>query len=96
MSRYIDADESLRMMQNSKEDKPSWGDWGTAHDCCIDCVNGTLTADVVEVKHGKWEFEVFNPDVLGQFRCSVCGLRNGIRATNYCPHCGAKMDGGDN
>lgn len=52
------------------------------------------TADVVPVVHGWW-----NADE----NCSVCGENSteGLDATkwdywlpNYCPHCGAKMDGG--
>ena len=55
------------------------------------------TADVVEVRHGKWiENSCYNI-------CSVC--EKYVRAWNddgdlqefaYCPHCGAKMDGGNN
>ena len=53
MPRYINADEALRMMKNSKQDKPTWGDWDIAHDCCIDCVEAVPTADVVEVTYCK-------------------------------------------
>ena len=53
------------------------------------------TADVVEVKHGEWEsFEI--PHMM---RCSECGVGDlDIHRTkfDYCPHCGAKMDGGVN
>ncbi len=52
-------------------------------------------ADVVEVRHGRWEstgvlvglmnFEYF-------YRCTACGRRGGDTKTNYCPNCGAKMD----
>lgn len=52
-------------------------------------------ADVVEVRHGRWEstgalvglmnFEYF-------YRCTACGRRGGDTKTNYCPHCGALMD----
>lgn len=38
-----------------------------------------------EVRHGRWE--------CGGF-CSECGLDNEERKTDYCPNCGAKMDGG--
>ena len=55
------------------------------------------TADVVEVRHGEW---VLNEPV---YICSVCGevpdyFLNGwdweiYEYPNYCPNCGAKMDG---
>ena len=48
MARYIDADEALRMMRNVKADKPSYGTWDMACDCCIDCVEVVPTADVTE------------------------------------------------
>ena len=42
------------------------------------------TADVVEVKHGEW---------LLDGRCSEC-LENPLTThKNFCPNCGAKMDG---
>ena len=54
------------------------------------------------VKHGEWE-EVRKENIWGDFvpvfKCSACrkykirtiGI---IRKSNYCPNCGAKMDGG--
>ena len=60
----------------------------------------TPTADVVPVKHGHWEY-----DKHFRFaRCSeceaefyICDLEeiSGGNLVNYCPNCGAKMDGGD-
>jgi hypothetical protein len=51
MPRYIDADEALRMMKNSKQDNPCQsehkGIWNTAHECCMSCVYAAPTADVV-------------------------------------------------
>ena len=48
-------------------------------------------ADVTEVKHGKWEIccDGYYP------YCSVCKAepKNGVMS-NYCPECGAKMNGG--
>lgn len=51
-------------------------------------------ADVVEVRHGRWL-----PVQLGDMRCSLCGEVYGVCGGllgdyNYCPSCGAKMDGG--
>ena len=54
--------------------------------------------DVVEVQHGEWFVEL---DDLGwnKYTCSACGYtkRTDIHTSlgwNYCPGCGAKMDGG--
>ena len=49
-------------------------------------------ADVVEVRHGTW---LRTP--TGWVYCSVCGEEPPEETnarTNYCPNCGAKMDGG--
>ena len=57
-------------------------------------------ADVVPVVHGKWVHIPQTLNTLSQLRCSFCGwwsLDPSIDgAYNYCPNCGAKMDGGDN
>lgn len=57
---------------------------------CVECehpIDDFPAADVVEVRHGRWNngYEVQN--------CSECGYR-GKRSYKYCPHCGARMDGG--
>ena len=57
------------------------------------------TVDVVEVVHGRWEPR---QDVIGFVRCSVCHDCNIYgdwadgKKWNYCPNCGAKMDGDGN
>lgn len=64
-------------------------------------VKNTPKADVVEVKHGKW---TYNED--GEKVCSICGepalYQNfgfafartyHLITSDYCPHCGSKMDG---
>lgn len=57
------------------------------------------SADVAPVRHGRWIDETFS---FSRPRCSVCGeLCIGLHAfsyvlTDYCPHCGARMDGDDN
>ena len=57
-------------------------------------INRQIAADVVPVRHGRWEVrgqEVF---------CTNCDKESGYNAfgasafSNYCPNCGAKMDGG--
>ena len=83
MSRYIDADKLLTTLLDDLPYKAS--------------VKRVLmqapTADVVEVRHGEWK--------LGKsgvmYFCSFCGYAAHPREEeqwNFCPNCGAKMDGG--
>ena len=55
------------------------------------------TADVVPVVHGRWiEKEKYTFGIM--YDCSLCENRildNG-HSWNYCPNCGAKMDGDGN
>lgn len=51
-------------------------------------------ADAVPVVHGRW---LDNEDYMF---CSICGIQwnycdNDTETFNYCPNCGAKMDGED-
>lgn len=70
---------------------------------------GKRAADVVEVKHGKWEYDPDGNDWgLGAWRCSLCQCKNDnlgmgkhinpyqFAGSKYCPNCGAKMDGEHN
>ena len=54
------------------------------------------TADVAEVRHGKWEVWENHPTIYGKdtlYVCSECTAKyTDAYAYNYCPHCGAKMD----
>lgn len=72
-------------------------------DQMIDC---EPAADVAPVVHGRW---VYNPNGmdwnLGAWQCSFCKCNNNnlpgndkynpyiFQGSNYCPNCGAKMDG---
>lgn len=57
-------------------------------------------ADVAEAVHGKWVHSRYDRS-SGQFdvvKCSRCGLEAyamayHVRDGNYCPNCGARMDG---
>lgn len=88
MARYIDAD-SIRFYLHK-----GW-DLFIADKQNIDSIP---TADVVEVKHGKWiEKEEIYGDVY--YTCSNCNndwtTIDGTPQENfmsYCPNCGAKMD----
>lgn len=47
------------------------------------------TADVVEVKRGKWLNIIFTQ----RYECSLCGNEIYFGKDKFCSECGAKMDG---
>ena len=64
-------------------------------DVVISDIKGMKAADVSPVRHGRW-LEVREKRLFGEhyFLCSNCKRRNGLMIPfNYCPNCGAKMDG---
>ena len=68
--------------------------------CWVDDMCGEVidapAADVAPVRYGRWiDQEKYTFGVM--YDCSICGNRildNG-HSWNYCPNCGARMDGGD-
>ena len=69
---------------------------------CYSCiVYDAPTVDAVEVVHGRWIDRTKNVRGYYDYRydCSVCEhifWHGGIENFNYCPICGAKMDGDGN
>lgn len=95
MARYIDIDETVKTFEKLH------GEESTLLNCynedwIVSFLDAQPTADVQEVRHGKWINESSNMygPISGQ--CSVCELFSGTWLRNapykYCPHCGAKMD----
>ena len=66
------------------------------------CGDYKPAADVVEVRHGVWELHGNDDDIGCSYFCSKCGANYDedwfyehgyFIQFNYCPNCGAKMDG---
>ena len=63
-------------------------------------IDAVPTADVVPIHHGHWT-EIDHSKNLGDYHfvCSECKCNTPDRAyvitPNFCPNCGAKMDGGE-
>lgn len=49
-----------------------------------------LALDALSEPKGKW---LPTPDDFAEFKCSVCDKPN-FWEDNYCPNCGARMEGG--
>lgn len=96
MAEYKKADEIVKNM-TKKFDK-NYGDTTIKgirdiFNMCVNCVNQTPTADVVEVKRGKWKLHLD-----GSGTCSCCNKAQESvwdynNKQNFCKHCGADMRG---
>lgn len=86
MSRYIDADELKEL-----RDKYIRGE--VQFDDEYDLIDKCPTIDVVPAVYGHWETNSDRPDSL---ICSVCKCGFDMwkhDPHNFCPNCGAKMEG---
>ena len=95
MPRYIDADFLKRKVNiRSSHWLNEWDTLGV-----LSVIDETPTADVEEVRHGRFVGEIIKTENWkGQktsyyqpHSCSLC--HTALAGTeNYCPNCGAKMD----
>ena len=87
MDKYIKESELFKRILNV--------DFKHDYDGCIKFCQSIPTADVVEVKHGRW-IPIKRGEVgysAGDFKCTECGKPNKCYSmTPYCPNCGAKMN----
>ena len=70
----------------------------------FDIISEIPAADVAPVVRGRWEKEPSSywrwtssgavAVTRTTYRCGLCGRGTAVKS-NYCPHCGAKMDGGE-
>jgi hypothetical protein len=83
--RLIDANVLEKALQNTAIRFPV--DKGNM----FKLIEDAPTVDAVEVVHGQW-IELPTPRTMWKYRCDKCGCPQDYKH-NYCPNCGAKMDG---
>jgi len=93
MPRYIDADALIDDIRKHSESY-------FADDFAHEWVDKQPSADVQPVRHGHWIHDGLDiPHGVDWMHCSECGKRDKYcptTMTNYCPNCGARMDGEQN
>ena len=97
MSRYIDADKLIERLLKLKVVTDDMYGMGIARgiERAETAIEMQPTADVVEVRHGRW-IRVESSDMATGIanKCSECDkMRYGSWLPPYCSICGAKMDG---
>ena len=96
MGKLIDADKLKRKCQ--KVATEAWkmkikASIETTLNQFIDWIDQAEPVDAVPVRHGKWVDDSNGIEGAWNY-CSVCG-EQAIDLYDYCPNCGARMDGKD-
>ena len=89
--KIADADKTLELFKELHGKDNKLAGMYSANDIIL-FLESQPFEDVREVAHGKWEKSLF---AQAFSRCSECGAVWN-RKFEYCPHCGAKMDGEEN
>ena len=93
MAEYIEREAILREIE--RRERLMVVDKTISVDALKRFILNRPAADVAPVRHGQWIID----SAGGKIACSDCGCiylgYNGRLTPNYCPNCGAKMDGGD-
>ena len=88
--RLIDAEEAIINFGFE------WDDIPPTRDEFVEFIKKQTTIEAEPVKHGMWETNSDRPDSL---ICSICKCGFDMwkhDPHNYCPNCGARMDGDGN
>ena len=101
---YIEKDEALAIIENRQReicpmgrysrnavygsDREAFDNWQEI----LAEIEAIQSADVAPVRHGRWVYPI---GMAYNYVCSECEKSIGVIKHNYCPNCGAKMDGGN-
>lgn len=102
MAKYIEKEVAVKIAEKyGLTDGSVLGRHSGIADCIASEIATLPIADVVPVRHGRW---VCIRKGYGEYKCSVChGMDSNcsdyygthvVTEQEYCPNCGAKMDGG--
>lgn len=101
MAEYI-AREVLLAQLRAIESYNASPMYRRGYDDCVEAILKTPAADVAPVVHGRWDDSgrYTFPSGNAAVRCTNCGCaltesEYHLNNWNYCPVCGAKMDGAE-
>lgn len=85
--RLIDADQFILTLMDAVLSSVD-------EDTILDLVDSIPTVDAVPVVHGRWVTHYRSGTTVAEGYVSTCCDMWNNRKSDYCPNCGAKMDGG--
>lgn len=92
--RFIDANALKKAIDHTGVDMLESADYfGFTYKKIMRMIDDAPTADVAPVVNGCWVLVDTNEEQF--FVCSKCGKKE-YWESDYCPNCGAKMDGAEN
>ena len=101
MNKYVNVEVAKEYLRHDSFDNPYFRSQACRQ--AMDVLDTVPAADVVEVRHGRWidktwttedDWSCYNHHVV---ICSVCNKQFDYvinEKSNFCPNCGAKMNGG--
>ena len=102
MDEYVKRDDALHALEHiNPVDYGAIWNYEAHHyagECLMDCkeaIDSIPAADVVLVVHGRWVTHYRSGTPVAEGYVSTCCDMWNNRKSDYCPNCGAKMDGGD-
>lgn len=95
MARYIDAENLIDELSAACMPIYEKGITGILGDnsSIADIINEQPTVDAQKVKHGKWQNKYRGGTTVEEGVVSSCCDMWNNRKSQFCPNCGARMDG---
>ena len=93
MAEYFEREALLREIE--RRERLMVGDKTISVDALKRFILNRPTADVAPVVHGRWVTHYRSGAPVAEGYVSTCCDMWNNRKSDYCPNCGAKMDGGD-
>ena len=88
MDEYINREAVYEYFDKCNSENPKW-----TPSRVKTLISRQKAADVAPVRHGRWVHHIAGGKQISDCWCSVCNVEHETEQ-NYCPNCGAKMDGG--
>lgn len=93
MTKYVDIDVAKEAVRKAECDA-NWDECRFDAEFIENALDFIPAADVAPVVHGRWIAD--GDGYHWTYNCSICAWKDGYpfnERHNFCPHCGAKMDG---
>ena len=100
MAEYIKREELMKfpIRRNHYDKKHGDEHFINGIETVLEYAENLPAADVAPVRHGRWEMRPTGmaTDTGPEYKayCTACNEPNKQYHPPFCPHCGAKMDGG--